>query len=50
MVKHVGGCHCGKVRFEVEAPAEIKAKMDLGRIGQILIAGALLRRPRCTEE
>lgn len=25
MVKHVGGCHCGRVRFEVEAPAEIEA-------------------------
>ena len=24
MVKHVGGCHCGRVRFEVEAPAEIE--------------------------
>jgi hypothetical protein len=22
-VKHVGGCHCGRVKFEVEAPAEI---------------------------
>ncbi|HWP56803.1 MAG TPA: GFA family protein [Candidatus Acidoferrales bacterium] len=25
MVKHSGGCHCGRVRFEVEAPAEIEA-------------------------
>ncbi|MFQ5902491.1 MAG: GFA family protein [Candidatus Binatia bacterium] len=25
VVKHVGGCHCGRVRFEVEAPAEIEA-------------------------
>ena len=24
MIKHTGGCHCGKVRFEVEAPAEIE--------------------------
>ncbi|MFN0318176.1 MAG: GFA family protein [Burkholderiales bacterium] len=23
MVTHHGGCHCGRVRFEVEAPAEI---------------------------
>jgi hypothetical protein len=22
LVKHAGGCHCGAVRFEVEAPAE----------------------------
>ena len=22
MTMHAGGCHCGKVRFEVEAPAE----------------------------
>ena len=22
-MKHVGGCHCGRVKFEVEAPAEI---------------------------
>ncbi|MDH3350560.1 MAG: GFA family protein [Gammaproteobacteria bacterium] len=25
MTLHKGGCHCGKVRFEVEAPAEIDA-------------------------
>jgi len=25
MAKHFGGCHCGRVRFEVEAPAEIPA-------------------------
>jgi len=24
MVKHTGGCHCGRVRFEVMAPAEIE--------------------------
>lgn len=24
-VLHGGGCHCGRVRFEVEAPAEIDA-------------------------
>ncbi len=23
MVKHTGGCHCGRVRFEVVAPEEI---------------------------
>ena len=23
MVKHAGGCHCGRVRFEILAPAEI---------------------------
>src|SRR5262245_34792035 len=23
MIKHTGGCHCGRVRFEVLAPAEI---------------------------
>ncbi|MGA2224007.1 MAG: GFA family protein [Syntrophobacteraceae bacterium] len=23
MVKHVGGCHCGRVRFEVLAPAKM---------------------------
>ena len=27
MVIHSGGCHCGRVRFEVEAPAEIEAKL-----------------------
>jgi len=26
MVKHKGGCHCGAVRFEVEAPQVITAK------------------------
>ena len=24
MVKHSGGCHCGRVRFEVTAPAQIE--------------------------
>jgi hypothetical protein len=24
-VKHTGGCHCGRVKFEIEAPAEIEA-------------------------
>ncbi len=23
MIKHTGGCHCSRVRFEVEAPADI---------------------------
>jgi hypothetical protein len=23
--KHFGGCHCGRIKFEVEAPAEIEA-------------------------
>jgi len=23
MIKHTGGCHCGRVRFEVTAPARI---------------------------
>jgi len=23
-VKHAGGCHCGRIRFEVEAPARIE--------------------------
>ena len=25
MTTHKGGCHCGKVRFEVDAPADIEA-------------------------
>ncbi|HEY7560310.1 MAG TPA: GFA family protein [Candidatus Binatia bacterium] len=25
MAKHTGGCHCGRVKFEVEAPAAIEA-------------------------
>lgn len=25
MTRHTGGCHCGRVRFEIEAPASIKA-------------------------
>jgi hypothetical protein len=24
IVKHAGGCHCGRVRFEVEAPAHLE--------------------------
>src|SRR5690606_19671166 len=23
LVTHLGGCHCGRVRFEVDAPAEL---------------------------
>lgn len=25
LVTHRGGCHCGRVRFEVEAPAQVEA-------------------------
>jgi hypothetical protein len=25
LAKHTGGCHCGRVKFEVEAPAVIEA-------------------------
>jgi hypothetical protein len=25
MAVHTGGCHCGRVRFEVDAPAQIEA-------------------------
>jgi hypothetical protein len=24
LVKHAGGCHCGRVRFEVEGPTELE--------------------------
>lgn len=24
MIKHMGGCHCGRVRFEVTAPAHLE--------------------------
>ncbi len=27
MTTHKGGCHCGRVRFEVDAPAVITAKL-----------------------
>ena len=26
LVKHTGGCHCGRVRFEIQAPARITVK------------------------
>ena len=26
LVQHAGGCHCGRVRFEVDAPAEIEVR------------------------
>ena len=26
MVTHTGGCHCGRVRFEVQAPARLEVK------------------------
>ena len=25
LIKHKGGCHCGRVRFEVEGPADMEA-------------------------
>lgn len=25
MTNHAGSCHCGRIRFEIEAPAEIEA-------------------------
>lgn len=25
LIQHTGGCHCGRVKFTVEAPAEIEA-------------------------
>ncbi len=25
LINHKGGCHCGRIRFQVEAPAEIEA-------------------------
>lgn len=25
MARHFGGCHCGRVQFEIEAPADIEA-------------------------
>lgn len=25
LIKHTGGCHCGRVKFEVDAPADIQA-------------------------
>lgn len=24
LIRHTGGCHCGRVRFEVQAPAQIQ--------------------------
>lgn len=27
MITHTGGCHCGRVRFEVEAPAELEVQL-----------------------
>ena len=27
LTTHRGGCHCGRVRFEVEAPAELEAQL-----------------------
>jgi hypothetical protein len=26
MITHTGGCHCGRVRFEVDAPAELEVQ------------------------
>jgi hypothetical protein len=27
LITHRGGCHCGRVRFEVDAPAELEVKL-----------------------
>jgi hypothetical protein len=27
MITHRGGCHCGRVRFEVDAPAELEVQL-----------------------
>ena len=27
LITHKGGCHCGRVRFEVDAPAELEAQL-----------------------
>ena len=27
LITHRGGCHCGRVRFEVEAPAELEVQL-----------------------
>ena len=27
LTTHIGGCHCGKVRFEVDAPAELEVRL-----------------------
>ena len=27
MITHTGGCHCGRIGFEVEAPAELEVKL-----------------------
>jgi len=27
LITHLGGCHCGRVRFEVEAPAELEVQL-----------------------
>ena len=27
MITHRGGCHCGKVRFEVDAPAKLEVQL-----------------------
>jgi hypothetical protein len=27
VITHTGGCHCGRVRFEVEAPAELEVQL-----------------------
>ena len=39
MVTHRGGCHCGRVRFEVDAPAEIDVNecncSICGRVGYL---------------
>jgi len=31
MIVHRGGCHCGRVRFEVEAPRDVEVQSCTAR-------------------
>lgn len=46
-VRHRGGCHCGRVRFEVEAPAELEvSECNCSRCIQIGFLHLIVPRSR----
>ena len=49
MITHRGGCHCGRVRFEVVAEGSVRVRCVESRIGQVmrnLLANAISFSPK----
>lgn len=49
MVKHSGGCHCGRVRFEISAPQDIVAsECNCSMCSKSAYLGLIVSRSRFT--